>query len=682
MKKNIIKLIALVACFSGIVSCGRRDNSGEGSSVATSTPSTPADSTPTSTPNSTPNQSTSSEESTESGGNEGNQLFTTVDDVMGALDALKTKDVKSMTLTQAKALVTKSNPSDKPTGNSIKVDANSKEVLVTNATTNKVSSYKGLVGDTYYDISFDAQGSAESGSRKKVLESAGDAELETDQILKTDADAEITKSLSYVSLDGFISGKYDINTNVTFGGIEKVFPGTAEEGKADPVELTPLSVTKNSYGITTVSYSSYKEEANNNYRYAITLRFNDQKSLLSNSFIEYYKANDDSAWDKTNHEPYKTGDNVNYWHFKETLNEVDFSARAETGTKPIIEDKLTNAFITKINDGGLVFYPSDNMGELDTTKPNELTQGWDVTIAENNFVKNKIQPQTAIDLDSVRIISSSDTNVISNGQWGWTASGAGETDLTVGNSFNANLGVVHVKVTGDGGSETTGGITYVSDEMGNTLYSSDGTGSGFTTSLQPDATANQHFWSITVGEMATNADDLTLTLDDPSLIDASKTEISANGGVIEISLEVIKAGTTTATLTYKNNDPVTFPFTVTEAAASSATISRISTASGTPVYTSATTLGFSTTVGSTAESNVLTVNVEGELSDLSGFIVMSNSEDVASIAVVEGSLDGTVNPTFKLQVTPKKAGTTNISMALSEEQVSEGTIVSFDITVK
>lgn len=677
MQRNVLRLLALLASVAVLASCGSRggsvDSQSGGASISSSPPSSPSSSSPSPSENSS-DQNTSS---SSTGEQNGPQLFSSIPEVLSALDALKTKALKSFTLTQDQTLITKSG--SRPITSSFTIETKSKEVVVSSSS--KSVSYKGLVGDTYYDVEFDAQGSPSSGSRKKVLETTGNSSLESDQILKTEADTDIDKYLGYANLDSFITGRYDLNTNLTYGGLASAFPGTVAEGSPESVELSPLSVTKNTYGITTVSYSSYKEQTGNNLRYGVNLRFNDQKELLSNSFVEYYKVTDDAAWDKEKHEPITSGDNVNYWHYKETLNEVDASAREETGNQPLIADKLSTSFVNKINTGGLVFYPLNGMGEPDTAKPNELTQGSEVTIGNDNFVKSKIEPQTAIDLTTVRIISSSDTKVITKDEFGWTALGVGETDLTIGNSFVANLGVVHVKVIA-GSGETSQSITSVSDEMGNMLYSSDGTSAGFTTSLQPDAGANKHFWNVTVTDLTPTLTDFRFTLDDESLIDKS-TKINVSANSIEIELTVVKAGTTTAHLTYKNNAPISFPFTVNDGASTAGTINRIVTADNKVVYSSAGTSGFETTVGSTPASNLLTVNVEGGFTDLNGIVMVSSAEDVASIAVVTDSLEGTINPTFKLQVTPKKAGTSNISLALSQEQVDAGTgIVSFDITVK
>lgn len=366
-----------------------------------------------------------------------NPLVEQVSQKLGTRSKLKTTLLE---LSEKEVKEIKKTTSNDSQTDSIESEFRSAELLTTTTTEHTSTStstvktdYLGYVNKVFYDVT--KTGMAVSGERTKVYENGSKPEGEHGAKDENDAVKKI-EDAHKAALDAttfwndYFNPKNDDYNNFVETYYDAMLGDSA------------ITVRAKAY-IEKKNWSKEFSEANS-YTFVCTFDFDFQ--LIDGTLTtDKYTSTD---WDVETHEPIE---GATATQTTATVDSITYGTPETTRTDTMID---LSAYWTTSVSGSFSTYSKltdwESGNTIDSTTPNELYAGGTVEINDTAIT---LIPQTAIDRDTIKILSSSNKSAVDltedmmgMGGFVWTAITAGETStLTIGNDF-VTLGTVVVTV--------------------------------------------------------------------------------------------------------------------------------------------------------------------------------------------------------------------------------------------
>lgn len=322
------------------------------------------------------------------------------------LQALPTKDVQEISVTKERTFNSNVTTTTETT------QFKTQEVLTSSG---KEMQYKGYVDPVYYDITKNKYSTF--GSRQKVGE----------------ADSALTETAVLENLNDLYTSKLDLTASLWkdfFSGESSYYNLYLPDAK-DYIRVRASTFSEQ---------KGYNDQLLYGYVYNFVALFSPDFQLTEGTLnISKYQADN---WNVENQSPIDS-ENI-YQKDVIALSSITYGEKVAT-TTPMIDmstywtTSVSNIYCTTqyLNETTWMYVTPDN--------PNDLFAGSEVILNEDFLCA----PETAIDRDTIRILSSSNENAVRfDADMGyWAAQTVGETaTLTIGNDFNPNLAQVEVTV--------------------------------------------------------------------------------------------------------------------------------------------------------------------------------------------------------------------------------------------
>lgn len=284
-----------------------------------------------------------------------------------------------------------------------------------NETSWNIVHYNGIHSDMYYEVNDRVTFEESSASRKAIVTNVASEELTPDQILLEDATSKIATEQEKYNLSYIYSTLWSL-----------IFSATQTRYLA-LVEGDTCNIIIN----------AYQKLSDVNY-YTLNATFNEDLLLVSGTLLT--KSYESHNWDDASNEPYDEYLTVN--KVETAITQITYGALDTAGTNPLV--KLDPYFVNEITSN-FSFNLSNEAGLVEDL--HMISGSWLTKTIIKNGLRNtsSYSPATAIDLDSIRILSSSNQEVLTSHSDGSLQAGiAGTSDVTIGNAFVSHTFTVTV----------------------------------------------------------------------------------------------------------------------------------------------------------------------------------------------------------------------------------------------